>query len=58
MNFYTSTHAVLLQSLKTKEGREGMRRGRREETFCEQVGSDFQDLLLHEKSYETVYKST
>lgn len=58
MNFYASMQCSTMQSLKMKEGRDRVREGRREETFCEHVGSDFQDPLLHEKSYGTVYKST
>lgn len=46
MNFYTSIQCCPMQSLKMKEGREGVREGRRGETLCELTGSDVQELLL------------
>lgn len=46
-----------MKSLKRKQKkREGGKKGRGEETLYELKWSDFQDLLLHEKSYGTVYK--
>lgn len=50
-----------MKSLKRRKGRSkgkrvGGKKGRREETLYELKWSDFQDLLLREKSYGTVYK--